>query len=365
MNITVYDRSSLPVSKRVMTDEGFMRVPGHVARVGIQEYTAGELGLKGDQNRIVKVYRPADEVFDSESLASYEGKDITIDHPQGFIDAQSYKKLTAGVVLGEGSPDGDFVLSDLLIKDSTAIAKIDAGKVQLSVGYAATYDDKVPEGADYEFIQRDIRVNHVALVDRARAGAQARLFDNKGKPMKKITLDGGRVVEVEDDAKASLIEDAFQRLEAKLADASTKADEAKEEAEKAKAEKDEMEEQMEEEKKKSSDAAIHERIKAVADTVDRARKITGDAKFSCDSVDPIAVMRDAMAIKRPKINWGDKADVYVQAAFDMAEDAAPEDKAAKTHDGLAADLASGATADADSPRAKYNADTANAWKKGR
>ncbi|MGL5729314.1 MAG: DUF2213 domain-containing protein, partial [Plesiomonas sp.] len=66
MLIQINDRASYSITQREYTPEGFLRVPGHVARPGIQQYLASELGLDGDPNRIVNVYRPPEEVFSTD-----------------------------------------------------------------------------------------------------------------------------------------------------------------------------------------------------------------------------------------------------------------------------------------------------------
>ena len=85
--LTVFDRVSHRITHREYTDEGFLKVPARVARTGIQEYLARELGLDGDPNRIVRVYRAPEEVFSPASLSSYDACDITNDHPKGLVTA--------------------------------------------------------------------------------------------------------------------------------------------------------------------------------------------------------------------------------------------------------------------------------------
>ena len=134
MPILICDRSSYAISQREYTDEGFLRVPGRVARAGnVQEYYAKELGIT-DQNPsdIIRVYRPPEEVFKSESLSSYSGADVTDDHPKQMVDSKSFIDVTRGTALSEGRQDGDFVVVDLIIKDESAIKAIESGKVQLS-----------------------------------------------------------------------------------------------------------------------------------------------------------------------------------------------------------------------------------------
>ena len=322
MKIIVNDRTTYKISKREYTDEGFLKVPGYVARTGIQEYLAVELGLDGDPNRVVKVMRPADQVFDPASLSTYNGSDVTIEHPSGMVNADNYKNVVAGTVVSEGYSDGDFVVADLIIKSRDAIQAVESGKVQLSAGYSAVYES-APEGADYEFIQTDIKINHVALVDRARAGAQARIFDKLTEKIMatKVTLDStsGRTVDIEDQAVAALVLDTVERLELRALDAEEKAEKAEKAKEKAEAEKDMAKEEMEEEKKKSSDSAIAEQVKAVAQAMADAKLIAGD-KFSCDSVVISDIQRAALSVRRSNTDWSTKSNDYVDAAFDIAKD---------------------------------------------
>ena len=65
------------------TPEGFLichDVP--IARIGQQEYFAGELGLDGGPDRLVQVQRRPEDVFDPAAVASFEGKDVTQNHPR-------------------------------------------------------------------------------------------------------------------------------------------------------------------------------------------------------------------------------------------------------------------------------------------
>ena len=226
MPIFIQDRFGFGVtSKRQYTDEGFLKVPGHAARTGIQQYLAKELELT-DRNplEIVNVFRPPEEVFSKDSLESYAHKDVTDNHPDKLVDAKTHKAVTVGHVASLGQQDGDFVLVDLIVKDAETIKQIESGKVQLSAGYEAEYihkPGKTEDGQEYEFIQRNIRINHIALVDKARAGQQARVFDHNkgGQSMPKFTLDNGHSVEVADEATAVLVQTAFDKLKQETKDA--------------------------------------------------------------------------------------------------------------------------------------------------
>lgn len=318
MKVTVFDRSTYKITKREYMDNGFLKVPGRVARTGIQEYLACELGLDGDPMRVIKVMRPEDEVFNSDSLSSYNGVDVTIEHPSKFVDAESYSTISKGTAL-DAVRDGDFVKANLIVKSKDAIQAIESGKVELSAGYSATYDE-APKDEPYDFIQRNIIINHVAIVDKARAGRQARLFDtnNPNLPentMKKVVLDSGRSVELEDGATATLIQDSFDRLNKQFEDSAKELETVKATSD-AQAEKITK---LEEDLKAATDSeALNKRIAEVAKVKDSALKIAGK-DFACDSVDLVTIKREALKAVRDSIDWDQKDEAYVNAAFDFAD----------------------------------------------
>ena len=323
MKCTVFDRAGYRITQREYTDEGFLKVPGRVARTGIQEYLARELGLDGDPMRVVRVYRPEDEVFNDASLGTYDASDVTNNHPHSLVTAATYKGVAVGVVRGPGRRDGDFVICDLIVKDQKTIDEIIGGKCELSAGYTAIYDETpgvTEDGQAYDYIQRDIKINHVAIVERARAGANARVFDHNpgGNTMPVIiTTDSGRSVDVADPANAQVVADSFDRLLKRANDAESKADKAQATADKAA-------EDLAEARKHSSDEAINARVVLIGSTQAQARKIAGDS-FTCDSLDVIEIKRAALAVKRPKMAWGDKSAGYVECAFDAEAEKEPDE----------------------------------------
>jgi hypothetical protein len=177
---------------RARTPEGYLlctNVP--LARTGMQEYGPGETPIKAaGRDQMVRIYRHADEVFNPDSLASYTGKPFTDEHPVEDVNPDNWPDLAKGIVLsarrGTGPRDG-FVIGDILVTDRQLIKDIEANeKVEVSVGYDAQYDEIGPG----EGIQRDIIVNHVALVGAARCGPACSIGDHaprKDKPM--ATMD--------------------------------------------------------------------------------------------------------------------------------------------------------------------------------
>jgi hypothetical protein len=320
-------------SQRTYTDEGYLIVPGRVARVGVQQYLARELDLTDRAPlAVVNVYRPADEVFAGDSLKSYAEKDVTDDHPTDLVDAQTFRRVSVGHVCDVAAREGEWVIANMIIKAKDAIEKIESGKAELSAGYTAEYvrePGTTADGQSYEFVQRNIRINHVALVDTARAGRHARLFDNVGDRPMKVTLDTakGLHAEVADQSTATLIQSVIDGLRSDLVAAIKTRDEAEAEKEKAEAAKDEAEEKAEELEKKSSDAAIADKVKSVLGVWDSARALVADFDPKGET-DAVKVKRAVLSALKPSRDWAAKSDAYIAAAFDMAE----EEKKAEDED---------------------------------
>lgn len=163
---------------RRMTPEGYLLCEGvAIARVGEQKYHKSELPLEADANDEILVQRVPEEVFNAQAMASFEGKSVTVEHPNEFIKPGNYKDheigTTHNVRRGEGIED-DMVIADLLIKDQKAIEYVNKYKPEVSCGYDSEYDQTEPGHA----VQRSIRGNHVALVDRGRAGPRCAIRDH-------------------------------------------------------------------------------------------------------------------------------------------------------------------------------------------
>ncbi len=158
------------------TDEGFLicrNVP--IARIGDQEYLSSELGLDG--NSIITVHRPESEVFSDATIASFEGKPVTDDHPAELVDIQNAGQYSKGHAqnVRRGIGDwSDYLIADLHIHDEVLINEIKAGKREISCGYTVDYDDN----GDGTFTQKNIRGNHIAVVEEGRAGHSAAIMDS-------------------------------------------------------------------------------------------------------------------------------------------------------------------------------------------
>lgn len=160
------------------TQDGYLVGSLRCARTGIQSYLGSELGLP--TNDVISVYRPESEVFSRESLASYANKPISDEHPPTFVDASNWKEYGKGDIGSDVVRDGEFVSVSYKIMDGDTIAKVKAGKAEVSMGYMAEIDFQdgvTPDGEPYQAIQKNIRINHLAIVDRGRAGSECGFSD--------------------------------------------------------------------------------------------------------------------------------------------------------------------------------------------
>ena len=205
------------------TPEGFLRVRARIGRSGIHLYRAAELGTPAGfaPDDTIRVYRPADEVFGAESMASFSAKPVTDGHPPAMVDATNWKRYAVGQSGPEVVRDGDHLSTDLLITDADAVTRVEGG-AQLSNGYLADFDftpGTTPEGEDYDAVQSNIRGNHIALVAAGRCGGTCRVGDRsvadcgcRPAPLTAVTVDG-LAIEVA-SASAGALDQLRERIEA-------------------------------------------------------------------------------------------------------------------------------------------------------
>lgn len=162
---------------RERTPEGFLlckEVP--FARAGEMLYGPGEVPVEAGRDGVVRIMRTTEELFSPATIASFNGKPLVDDHPDDDVTPETWRQLGRGVMLnvrpGTGEYD-DCLVCDLLVTDAAAIKVVDEGKVEVSAGYDADYEDL----GDGRGNQSNIIGNHLALVDRGRCGPRCAIGD--------------------------------------------------------------------------------------------------------------------------------------------------------------------------------------------
>lgn len=314
--------------KATIDENGFLVDTPVVARLGVQVYYM-------EDGRTVREFRPAEEVFKDESLASYQGKPMTLEHV--FVNSENAKEVVVGSVTGKAEPLGSSVVAPIVVYDNTAIQEAMAGNArELSVGYSAILDETpgwgdpitgeyvlksdgdqfdAPEGwQEFDAIQRDIKVNHLAMVYRGRAGIAKLNMDgeqenpyttdvdinkeDKQEMTVKIKLDGAQEFEV-----APEIASHIEALNAK-------ADTAIAERDSLKAKVDAMPAEIE--------AAVA-KAKADADAMAALVAVAAEAGVKADGLDAKGI-KVAYVKEISGLDVSERSDAYIDAAFDIAKE---------------------------------------------
>ncbi len=309
MRVERTDAGTLRSPKRM--DNGFMRVDGYIARTGIQEYF--------DANgKPVKELRLPEDVFDLASVESFRHLPVTNQHPPAMLTAKTAKQYSVGSV-GEVRQDGQNLSASMMITDAEAILAIENGRTQLSNGYScelATADPALfAEWGPHDFIQKNIRGNHVAIVDNARCGEQCSLkldcTDKREKTMShKLKMDG---MEFEvSDPNAQAAHDRAIAAHKERADAAEASAAAKDKT------VTELQAKLDvfEAERKERPARIAEEAKKLSALYSEAEKHLGEnAKVDFDEM---AIRKAVIAKLSPKVNLDGKDESYIRAAYDTA-----------------------------------------------
>lgn len=193
---------------RYRTPEGFLvceAVP--IARTGVMAYGPGEIPIDPGPDGIIRIERSEADVFDPKTIASFAGKPVTDDHPDEDVTPSNWSSLAKGEVHNPRRGDGiwsDCLVADLFIKDEDAIQIVLDGKVEVSCGYDADYEQTAPGRGR----QHNIIGNHVALVENGRCGPRCAIGD---KAMAKKTFaDRIRAAFKNRDAAEQELEEALK-----------------------------------------------------------------------------------------------------------------------------------------------------------
>ena len=387
MSTTCFRYDVAPIEKYELTPEGYLRCWSTIARTGVQMYTDSDGSIRRE-------YRPETEVASPESLASFAGKAITLEHPKVLLDSTNTKDYQIGFTGTEVVYDNGFVRAVMTITDQDAIERIMRGDVkEVSAGYRVNYEANAgvtDSGENYDGIQKEISGNHIAVVRRGRAGPQVKLHLDRLDaadpslitPLEepsmtaKVNFDGAEFEVTESVALAITKEREDARMS--YEDMKKKCDELQAAADSMKADMASMEEEM---KAKQDSAegradALSEENAALKSDLEAAKQINVDsiveerialidkARPSLDSAFDFTgksvreIMEASIKAVRGDADLSDRSDDYVTAMFDtLAETAARDDSGTSELRKAVASIASPMSAPS-----SYMDKLQNAWK---
>jgi hypothetical protein len=313
---------------------------------------------------IRREYRPEEQVASPESLASFAGKAITLEHPPVLLDSANTKDYQIGFSGTEVVYDDGFVRAVMTITDKDAIERIMRGDAkEVSAGYRVNYDATpgvTDNGENYDGIQKEISGNHIAVVRRGRAGPQVKLHLDRldaadpslftpiedSSMTAKVNFDGAEF-EVSESVALAITK---ERDDAKMSyeDMKKKYNGMMSEAEKMKAEMDAMEKDMQgkcDSAEGRADALAQE-VESLKASLETAQQVNIDslveerialidkARTSLDSAFDFAgktareIMEASIKAVRGDADLSERSDDYVTAMFDTLAESPRVDSAA-------------------------------------
>lgn len=192
-----FDRGSV----REKDKNGFLHVKiSPLTRVQVAPYYGREipgfeqLGLERD--KIYYGYRPEEELKKESTINSVNGIPIQLRHHADFADNPA-KETRIGATGTEATYKSPFLMNSLHFFDKKAIDLIESDAMkELSLAYRYKPDFKSSgevNGQKYDFTMRDLSGNHLALVEKGRAGREVLVYDenpnSQGGIMDNLALD--------------------------------------------------------------------------------------------------------------------------------------------------------------------------------
>lgn len=211
-------------SARVADINGWAEIKGNpLSKVGVFPYMGRDISPDLEPEQIYSVYRPEEELSNPETIKSFKLLPWTDEHSMlGSVDEglQPAEKKGVHGTIGEDVYFEDGYLKGNLKVWSTKLAKlIEDGKKELSIGYRCLYEmtPGVYDGQKYDAIQREIRGNHLALVDEGRSGHDVAVldhfrisFDTKDFKMPDMKREG----EIQDEGEEMSLEGCYKMVKA-------------------------------------------------------------------------------------------------------------------------------------------------------
>jgi hypothetical protein len=163
-----FDRAQINSKNVEKLPDGRLRVRASFSKVGPLNYLRSDGTLQTE-------HLTADELFKSDSLETAGLAAVTLGHPpEGMVTPKNWRKYNVGASGSEikaNRHDG-LVSVVFVVGDEEAIEAIEQGKAtEVSAGYSTTVEQR----ADGQYYQTNRIYNHLALVERGRAGPDVRL----------------------------------------------------------------------------------------------------------------------------------------------------------------------------------------------
>jgi len=177
-------------SNRTVDRNGWVEIKGNpITAVGVFPYRGFEInapqGMTLEPDKIYYALRPEEELNNVDAIKSFQLIPFIDEHEllagKGVPGTPVEKKGMHGTTGQDVYFEYPHLKANVKIMSEGLTRDIESGKRGLSVGYDCRweYAPGVFEGANYDFIQRDLRGNQLALVDRGRSGDSVVVLDSR------------------------------------------------------------------------------------------------------------------------------------------------------------------------------------------
>lgn len=169
-------------SNREKDANGFLHVKNcHCTKVQIAQYLGCEISKDLVADKVYNVFRPEEELKKAETIQSLNGVPLQLEHHDDTAEKPAqYTRI--GATGTDAVFEYPYLSNSLHFFNQKAIDLIESGeKCELSIGYDCEIHKEAGEfeGVPYDFVQRNIKIQHVALVECGRAGADVKVSDSK------------------------------------------------------------------------------------------------------------------------------------------------------------------------------------------
>lgn len=169
-------------SNREKDANGFLHVKNcHCTKVQIAQYLGCEISKDLIADKVYNVFRPEEELKKADTVQSLNGVPLQLEHHDDTAEKPAqYTRI--GATGTDAVFEYPYLSNSLHFFNQKAIDLIESGeKCELSIGYDCEIHKEAGEfeGVPYDFVQRNIKIQHVALVECGRAGADVKVSDSK------------------------------------------------------------------------------------------------------------------------------------------------------------------------------------------
>lgn len=343
-------------------DKGYLRAKAYATRTGVFTYVLSD-------GTIRRELRHPDEVFSKDSIESLKEIVVTNNHPPEKLNSSNTKYFASGWTGKDVVKDGKYIQVNTTITDQEAIDQIlNEGKQELSCGYDCEVEDMSGEyeGERYDAIQKNIKYNHISIVDKGRAGPEVKIkFDSndnfgvmktdeiKEKEKKPVQIDQdcvtyGLTYDVSlkkskefnkmtkikiDSVEYEVSESVAQVMASKLKEIESLQSEKESLQGKVDAYDGELKAKEEKIKELESRELSDKEIIEKADSLRKVHSMYDDVLNGEGKKDGLTLleMKKAVLSKlKPGIDFSVKADSYIDGVFDVVSESFKSDQSEKT-----------------------------------